>query len=199
MPARAVSPVPVPCGWGGGRVLSRDALRDEVFHDYQEGEEVIACLLFQALADKVDHGCLLFLHRALGDAEEGGDFGVLQTLLEVELEDAAVPLRELVDGIVEEVEGLLLDDAVEEFGLFLLLREVISLCFVFAEDVDGGVVDAGVEIGFEFGHRGEYFLLLVCLADGVLHAVLREEAVMLPQLAGGVEQEFSIYLLVKRF
>ena len=75
---------------------------------YQEGEEVIACLLFQALADKVDHGCLLFLHRALGDAEEGGDFGVLQTLLEVELENAAVPLRELVDGIVEEVEALII-------------------------------------------------------------------------------------------
>ena len=108
MPARAVSPVPVPCGWGGGRVLSRDASGDEVFHDYQEGEEVIACLLFQALADKVDHGCLLFLHRALGDAEEGGDFGVLQTLLEVELENAAVPLRELVDGIVEEVEALII-------------------------------------------------------------------------------------------
>lgn len=184
---------------GGGRVLSRDALRDEVFHDYQEGEEVIACLLFQALADKVDHGCLLFLHRALGDAEEGGDFGVLQALLEVELEDAAVSIRELVDGIVEEVEGLLLDDAVEEFGLLLLLGEVILLRPVLAEDVDGGVVDAGVEVCLEAGHGGEHLLLLVCLADGILHAVLRKEAVMLSQLAGGVEQEFSVNLLVERF
>lgn len=131
-------------GWGCGRGENGEGVEERGSEEEgeeedeavsEEGAEVVVGGLFEGF-DGVD-----------GDGEVGGDF-VVVFAVQSEEDDAAGLVGEGVDGGMEEAEGLLVGDFVEEgaFDAFGVEGgEVVLFDFAVAEVVEGEVFHSGIQ------------------------------------------------------
>lgn len=93
-----------------------------MLHSYSCQQEQHVGVVAKLLAQQADHLGAALLYAVDGDAKEPGNFGAVQSLLETEVEQLAVLLRQLADGSMKPVERLLLDDGCRELFLVMLLE-----------------------------------------------------------------------------